>query len=284
MNVRRNIIVIGAAVLVAVGLAFVGTSPATAGSPPRAVDNVPPRARVQPPPASELRQAGRRLSGLTQVRYSNWGGYADSGTNEKYTKVSSTFIQPALTCDKSASGYQITVFWDGIDGFNNGRVEQGGTEGYCHNGSGPFYLTWWEEYPTNDIQDVGTTVKAGDKITVSVVRTGTKYTVKVTDATTPANTFSKSFSCAAATCPDASVEWVAEAPGDPSTGSLYPLVKFAKWTNSNSVVANAATTGNITSFPDDEITMVNNSNQVKAQPGPLNGAGTSFSVTYKRSS
>jgi hypothetical protein len=39
----------------------------------------------------------------------------------------------------------------------------------------------------------------------------------------------------------------------------------------------------ITSFPDDELTMVNNSGAVKAQPGPLNGSGNGFSVTWKRS-
>ena len=109
-----------------------------------------------------------------------------------------------MTCDPSATGYQVTLFWDGLDGFNNGRVEQGGTEAWCYNGAGPFYDTWWEEFPVNNVQDVGTTVKAGDKITVA--------------------------------------------------------------------------------FPDDEITMVNSSGQVKAQPSALNAAGNTFSVTYKRSS
>jgi hypothetical protein len=42
--------------------------------------------------------------------------------------------------------------------------------------------------------------------------------------------------------------------------------------------------GVITSFPDDELTMVNNSGAVKAQPGPLNSSGNGFSVTWKRSS
>jgi hypothetical protein len=90
-------------------------------------------------------------------------------------------------------------------------------------------------------------------------------------------------SCAAATCPDASAEWIAEAPTNLTTGKLFPLVKFAKWTNSKSAVADAGTSGTITTFPDDEITMVNGSGQVKALPGPLNPAGTTFSVTYKRS-
>ncbi len=224
------------------------------------------------------------FAGPTQIRYTNWSGYADSGSNEKYTMVSSSFTQPTLTCDKSAKGYQVTLFWDGIDGFNNQRVEQGGTEGYCHSGKGPYYDTWWEEYPTNDVTDVGTTVKAGDKIAVSVVRNGTKYTVKITDSTRPANSFTHSFSCSASTCPDASAEWIAEAPTNTSNGTLYPLVKFSKWTNSASSVANAGTTGTIKSFPDDEITMINGGGQVKAKPTSLNPAGTAFSVTFERSS
>ena len=243
----------------------------------------PPKISTLPRPASE-RQARHRTGGPVQVRYTNWSGYADSGTSEKYTKVSSSFTQPAVTCDPSATGYQVTLFWDGLDGFNNGRVEQGGTEAWCYNGAGPFYDTWWEEFPVNDVQDVGTTVKAGDKITVSVVRSSARYAVKVTDSTTPANSFTQSFRCAAATCPAASAEWIAEAPTNTTTGTLYPLVKFAKWTNSKSAVANAGKSGTIKAFPDDEITMVNSSGQVKAQPSALNAAGNTFSVTYKRSS
>jgi hypothetical protein len=41
--------------------------------------------------------------------------------------------------------------------------------------------------------------------------------------------------------------------------------------------------GVISSFPDDEITMVDNRGRVKALPGPLNGNGNSFSVTWERS-
>jgi len=42
--------------------------------------------------------------------------------------------------------------------------------------------------------------------------------------------------------------------------------------------------GTIKSFPDDEITMINARGQIKAQPGPLNSAGTAFGVTFQRSS
>jgi hypothetical protein len=109
------------------------------------------------------------------------------------------------------------------------RVEQGDNEAWCYGAQGPYYATWWEEYPTNAIQQVGTTVKAGDKITVSVVRSGTTFTVKVTDSTYPAN----SFTCASTTCPNSSAEWIAEAPTNLSTGTLYPLAKFTTWKNNS---------------------------------------------------
>jgi hypothetical protein len=279
----RSMLAAGSAVLLSAGLTLTGVSAAGASTHRGAHRVAPPKISSLPWPVSGQQRSGHQVGGPVQVKYTNWSGYADSGSGEKYTKVSSSFTQPAVTCDPKASGYQVTVFWDGIDGFSNGRVEQGGTEAYCFNGQGPFYDTWWEEFPVNLIQDVGTTVKAGDKIAVSVVRKGTKYTVKVTDSTTAGNSFTHGFSCAAATCPDASAEWIAEAPGN-TAGGLYPLVKFAKWTNSKSAVANAGTTGTIKTFPDDEITMVNNSGQVKAKPSALNAAGNTFSVTYKRSS
>ena len=39
----------------------------------------------------------------------------------------------------------------------------------------------------------------------------------------------------------------------------------------------------ISSFSDDEITMIDNAGRVKAQPGALNGSGNGFGVTFVRS-
>lgn len=41
--------------------------------------------------------------------------------------------------------------------------------------------------------------------------------------------------------------------------------------------------GVISSFTDDEITMEDSGNHVKAQPGSLSSAGNAFSVVFKRS-
>ena len=58
------------------------------------------------------------------------------------------------------------------------------------------------------------------------------------------------------------------------------LVIFSTWTESGATV----NSGVISSFTDDEITMVDSAGRVKAQPGPLNGSGSGFSVTWERSS
>ena len=137
-------------------------------------------------------------------------------------------------------------------------------------------------YPTNDVQIVGQTAAAGDAITASVVRSGTSYKLTVTDATHTADSFTKTETCSASSCVDSSAEWIAEAP----TGSsgVEPLADFGTWTAANAAVTEGSTAGSVSSFTDDEITMIDSSGATKALPGALNGAGTGFSVTWERAS
>ena len=214
-----------------------------------------------------------KIQGLTQVQSTNWSGYADDNTaGNTYSTVNGNWSEPAVTC--SRHGTQDAVFWVGIDGFTSGSVEQDGTLAECHHG-GAFYFSWWEMFPANSIQVVGSGVRPGDAISSSVVRSGSSYTLKVTDSTHPANSFSTTQTCS--TCANSSAEWIAEAPS--SGNSILPLANFGTWTETGATV----NSGVITTFPDDELTMVNNSGAVKAQPGPLNGSGNGFSVTWKRS-
>jgi hypothetical protein len=135
-------------------------------------------------------------------------------------------------------------------------------------------------YPTNDIQVVGGSLRPGDSISASVVRSGTSYTLKVTDSTHSANSFSTTQSCSG--CADSSAEWIAEAPSGSS--GVYPLPDFGTWTETGATVKSGSTSGVISTFPDDEITMIDSSGAVKAQPGALNGSGNGFSVAWERSS
>jgi len=210
-----------------------------------------------------------RFHGLTQVQSLNWSGYADTSTT--FSTVTGNWKEPSVTCGSRGSD---AVFWVGIDGFTSGTVEQDGTLAECSGGSA-FYFSWWEMFPTNAIQVVGSSVLPGDSISASVVRSGTSYTLKVTDSTHPANSFTTTQSCSS--CANSSAEWIAEAPS--SGGSILPLANFGTWTLSGATVDS----GVISSFADDEITMVDNRGRVKALPGPLNGSGNSFSVTWKRS-
>ena len=211
-----------------------------------------------------------KIKGLTQVQSSNWSGYADTSTT--FSTATGNWTEPSVTC--SGRSEQLAAFWVGIDGFTSGSVEQDGTLAECSGGRA-FYFSWWEMYPTNDIQVVGSSVQPGDSISASVVRSGSSYTLKVTDSTHSANSFTTTQSCSG--CANSSAEWIAEAPS--GSGGVLPLADFHSWTLSGATV----NSGVISSFTDDEITMIDSAGRVKAQPGSLNGSGNGFSVTWERS-
>ena len=213
-----------------------------------------------------------RGTGLKQVTSGNWSGYADTGTG--FTTVTGKWKEPKISGCTASSPLSAVVFWVGLDGFSNGTVEQDGTAAICGGGNPITYLTWWEMFPANNIQFVGATVKPGDAISASVVRKGTKYTLKVTDSTTAGNNVSATATCAAATCKDQSAEWIAEAPS--ANGAEVPLPKFGPWTLTAATVKAGTKSGTIKSFPDDAITMKNANPHNGAKPGPLNSAGNSF--------
>jgi Peptidase A4 family len=212
-----------------------------------------------------------RLSNQTTVTSTNWAGYAD--IDETYTKVTGKWTEPTVTCSGSAT--KLAAFWVGLDGYSSDSVEQDGTLAECYEGT-LYSYTWWEMYPTNDIQVVGGSVAAGDAISASVVRTGTSYALKVTDSTRTANSFSTTQTCSSA-CANSSAEWIAEAPSS-STG-IYPLAPFTSWTLTNATVATATVSGVISTFPYAKIGMVNSSGSAICTTGALNSAGNGFTVT-----
>ncbi len=219
----------------------------------------------------------RRIRGLTQVQSTNWSGYAnDNSSGNTYSAVSASWTEPSASCTRQTS---LAAFWVGIDGYSSGSVEQDGTLIECYHGK-PYQYSWWEMYPTNAIQVVGSSVSAGDSISASVVRSGSNYTLSVTDSSNSANSFSTVQSCSG--CANSSAEWIAEAPS--GSRGIYPLADFNSWTASGASVTSGSTSGVISTFPDDEITMVDSSGLVKAQPGPLNGSGNGFTVRWVRSS
>ena len=218
----------------------------------------------------------RSIDGLTQVQSTNWSGYADDNTaGNTYSSITANWTEPSASC---TSKQTLAVFWVGIDGFTSGSVEQDGTLIECLHRRA-FYFTWWEMFPTNSIQTVGQSVQPGDSISASVVRSGSSYTLKVTDSTTPANSFTTTQTCS--TCANSSAEWIAEAPSNAS--GVLPLANFHSWTATGATVTSGSTSGVISTFPDDELTMVDSAGNIKALPGALNSSGNGFTVTFERS-
>jgi len=208
------------------------------------------------------------------VSSTNWSGYAD--VNSTFSKVTASWTEPSVRCTAQTS---LAAFWVGIDGYRSATVEQDGTLAECYLGTA-YYYTWWEMYPSNDIQVVGETVHAGDTISASVARSGTSYALKVTDSSRSGDNVSTTQTCSG--CANSSAEWIAEAPSG-STG-VYPLARFSTWTAPGATVTGSSSSGVISSFTGSEITMIDSAGRVKAQPGALNSSGNGFSVTWERSS
>jgi len=233
----------------------------------------------------QLMLAGRphaRANGPLAVDSFNWSGYADGSKTTKagtFTKVSGSWTTPSVKCGPED---QLTAEWVGLDGWISTSLEQLGTISWCYEGSAT-YFTWWEMFPTGTgLVRVGTTLQPGDKISASVTRSGTNYTLKLTDSTHSANSFSTKQSCPAATCPDTSAEWIAERP---SFGiGVAPLVHYNGFTLTNGAQTSGGKAGTIGSFTSvNKLTMIDatqayNLNNVSALTGK-----NSFSTTWKNS-
>jgi hypothetical protein len=140
----------------------------------------------------------------------NWSGYASAvNTKQEYSKVSASWKIPAAIC---TSEQRLSSVWVGLDGFQttSNTLEQAGTTSFCFEGTA-FYFTWYEMFPAAAVE-IGTTAAAGDQISTSVTRSGTSYTLSLTDSTTANQGFSKTFTCALTKCLDNSAEWVIERP------------------------------------------------------------------------
>jgi hypothetical protein len=193
------------------------------------------------PGAKTVNQPASAIEGTAAASSFNWSGYADvSKTANTFTNVSGQWKTPKVRCAKED---QLTSEWVGIDGYNNGTVEQDGTLSWCFEHH-PTYFTWYEMYPAGTVE-VGTALHPGDKIAASVTRTGTSYKLALTDFTHPANSFSKNATCS--TCQNSSVEWIAERPAF-SIG-IAPLADYGSWTLSKASQTAGTKTGVISGYP-----------------------------------
>jgi hypothetical protein len=263
MRVVRYLLVSGSAVVAAGSLALATQAAVTTAAAPDRAANQPSaqflaRARAAlvsylstnqqaapfksgDPGTKTVNQSASALADTTATASYNWSGYADvSSTANTFTNVSGQWKTPRVSCNRED---ELTSEWVGIDGYNNGTVEQDGTLSWCFE-SHPTYFTWYEMYPAGTIE-VGNSLRPGDKITASVTRTGTSYKLALTDFTHPANSFSTTATCSV--CQNSSVEWIAERPAF-SIG-IAPLANYGSWSLSHASETAGTTTGTISSYP-----------------------------------
>jgi hypothetical protein len=204
-----------------------------------------PSAELVKPGEVNLKAGG---SGTTSVGSYNWSGYADSSTTPNtFTGVSATWRQSATQCSPEQ---ELTAYWVGLDGYSTETVEQLGTLAYCFEGVA-YYYSWWEMYPGASVT-VGSTVQPGDVIAASVKRSGTSYTLSLTDFNNQANSFSTVQSCT--TCTNESAEWIAERPAFPI--GITPLTFFRTWNPVGAVQTSNGARGTIAAGPNPtQITM-----------------------------
>jgi Peptidase A4 family len=219
--------------------------------------------------------------GITAMASYNWSGYGDGASTTPagtFTAVSGSWTAPSVTCSAED---QITVDWVGLDGMFRGSPEQLGTMAWCYEGS-PFYFTWWE-MPTGALTEVGKTLHPGDKISASVTRSGTKYTLKLTDATNTANSFTTKQTCSATTCPDITAEWISERPAFSHVG-IPPQAHYDAFKITKGGQTSSGKSGTIGSFSRvNEITMVDATDTYNLNDVSSLTRKNSFSTTLQNS-
>jgi hypothetical protein len=229
-------------------------------------------------PAELVHPAGNGVRGTTKAGSYNWSGYADAtSTKGTFSQVSGQWTTPKVTCTAEDT---ITSEWVGLDGWTSSTVEQDGTLDWCFKGT-PTYFTWYEMYPAGTIE-VGSSLAPGDKITATVSRSGTSYTLSLTDATHTANSFTKTATCAATTCLDTSAEWIAERPA--FAIGIAPFADYASWKLTAATETASGKSGTISSYAGNyEISSVDATDSYDlSTPSALTG-GNSFTTTWHNS-
>jgi hypothetical protein len=148
----------------------------------------------------------------------NWAGYATS--SGPFKSVTATWTQPEAPASQGGRESS-TSFWVGLDGWDNGTVEQIGTS---LDGT-----AWFEMYPGPSRQIDMPVVVPGDAVTASVTRRGPHtFVLKLVDKTTR-----KSFTTTQTNehAGSTSAEVIAEARSSGDEGQMpldaFGLVRFA---------------------------------------------------------
>jgi Peptidase A4 family len=230
---------------------------------------------VSIPASANTGTAGGPRIPVTRSTSSNWSGYAvetnlTSPANYAVTNVLGQWTVPVVS---KSRGSTYSAIWVGIDGYSDSTVEQIGTEQDWTGGA--VYYAWYEMYP-NASYRIPYAVYPGDAMLGNVTYDNGQFILTLSDST-QGWTFTTTQTASGAL--RQSAEWVVEAPW---LGKVLPLANFGTVTFTGASATLSGTTGTISSWPYDPITMVDG--KATATPSPLSPDGSSFTVTYGSSS
>jgi len=185
--------------------------------------------------------------GIAQVGNFQLSGYLNASVPGTFTAVSGSWRVPKTFCTKEQ---EVSSEFAGLDGTTANNAEDVGTLEYCYQGKA-LYFTWWDVYPNAGVT-VSSALHPGDLVTASVVRSGTAFTLSLTDTTDPSQSFSTTQTCSY--CLAEGAMWIAERPFLPE--GVAPLAPFY-WHLTNASQTSNGATGGITAGPNPaEVTMM----------------------------
>jgi hypothetical protein len=226
---------------------------------------------------------GARAATYTSVI---WDGYVSTPKpgGAPFHEVQAQWVQPAVSCDPSRPVMN-AAFWVGLDGWNGGGVEQGGTLANCQNGTAS-YEAWWEMYPYNSIQN-SFAINAGDTISASVtyLASSSLFSIVVKDLTS-GQSLTENIACQAdmGGCPRSSAEVISEDPlGGSDRDNVFYLPDYGTMSYTGaSMTDDSGATGSFadTAWNASEVNEVSSNNITKQTTSALTANGSSFSTTW----
>lgn len=138
---------------------------APADSPARTSSDLSLSRTPEPPPGGNFGKDG-----------GNWAGYVARGKD--FRSVSARWTEPAVTCGSTDEKF---APWVGIDGYRSDTVQQVGVATDCSSGK-PVYRAWYETVPQPPVY-YALPVQAGDVIAGEVSRSGSAYTMTISNVT-----------------------------------------------------------------------------------------------------
>jgi hypothetical protein len=210
-----------------------------------------------------------------------WAGYVVESdlekTNEKVIGVNASWTVPRI---RASSTDAFSSTWIGIGGRFDKTLIQTGTEHDSVNGN-EYYSAWYELLPDQAVRINDMSISPGDLITASITLVDAdtnEWSIKIYNAAKRQG-FQQTFLYNSS---QVSAEWVVESPT--LEGQVTSLANFGTLTFKDAHAKIGDNVGTIGSFSYSQIILTNDLSLQLASVSPLSANGSSFNVTYLKSS